>query len=328
MTSTHKEESLRKTKNKLLDENQEVILGIDIGGTKTAVLLGTVTGEVLLRAQFLTKAERAFKEYFDELTGAISQLLMQVKCRVSVISVSVGGPLDVINGIIKSPPNLPTWINIPLKRIISERFNLPVYVEHDGNAGALAEFYFGAGRNHKNVVFLTLGTGFGAGVILDGRLYRGTTFTAGEIGHIRASEEGPFAYGKRGSLEGFCSGAGIEKLAEVMYPAVWGDGITAKELATLAKKGDPNSINVFSVSGKFLGRAFAILADLLNPEIIILGGLGFRLRDLIIRPAMEEFEKEALPESFGACSIVPAELDERIGDVAALCAAIDQGNFI
>lgn len=315
-------------KNKLSDENQEVILGIDIGGTKTAVLLGTVTGEVLLRDQFLTKAERPFNEYFDELTGVIRQLSMQVKCRVSVISVSVGGPLDVLNGIVKSPPNLPTWINIPIKEIISERFNLPVYIEHDGNAGALAEFYFGAGRGHKNVVFLTLGTGFGAGIILDGRLYRGTTFTAGEIGHIRVSEEGPLAYGKHGSLEAFCSGAGIEKLAKAMYPAVWANGISAKELATLARKGESNSINVFNVSGKFLGRAFAILADLLNPEIIILGGLGFRLGDLIILPAMEEFEKEALPESFGACSVVPAELGEKIGDVSALCAAIHQGNLI
>ncbi len=311
----------------MISGDQKIILGIDIGGTKTAVLLGTTKAEILYRIQFLTKAERSFEEYFQELTGVINQLLNQTNYKVSAISISIGGPLDVLNGIIKSPPNLSTWVNIPLKKIIAEKFNLNVYVEHDGNAGALAEFYFGAGRNFKNIVFLTLGTGFGSGIILNGKIYRGTSFTAGEIGHIKVSEEGPFAYGKYGSLEAFCSGAGIKKLAKEMFPKVWKPDIATKELASFAKNGDQNAKEIFSISGKYLGRAFAILADLLNPERIILGGLGFRLGDLIIHPAMEEFKKEALAEAFNVCSIVPAELDENIGDVAALCAAIDQGSF-
>ncbi|MHB8578280.1 MAG: ROK family protein [Ignavibacteriaceae bacterium] len=303
------------------------ILGIDIGGTKTGVVCGTSSGEILFRSQFPTISGRKFQEYFSELRSFISTTLQDSKCDATAISVSVGGPLDVFDGVIKSPPHLPEWSDIPLKQLLHHEFKLPVYIEHDGNAGALAEYFFGAGRGSRSIVFLTLGTGFGAGLILDGRLYRGTSFVAGEIGHIRITDNGPYAYGKQGSLEAYCSGAGIEKLAAIMFPDRWSNGISVRELGDLAKGGDVQAIEVLEISGKYLGRAFALIADFINPQKIILGGLGFRLGSLLTRTAIEEFKREALRESFEVCEVVPAQLDERIGDLASICAAIDQGGI-
>ncbi len=305
----------------------ELILGLDIGGTKTAVVVGTSHGDVLSRVEFQIRGDLPFEKQLEILCDSISRTLGETDLRPAAISVSIGGPLDVLEGIIKSPPNLPGWVNIPLKSLLSKRFKLPVYVEHDGNAGALAEYFFGAGRGSKSIVFLTLGTGFGAGIILDGRLYRGRSFVAGEIGHIRIAEDGPDCYGKRGSLEGYCSGNGISKLAALMFPERWSAPLSTRELAELARTGDDQAMKVFETSGRYLGRAFAMLADMLNPEKIVLGALGFRLGPLILEPAMEVFRKEALREAVDVCEIVRAQLGEKIGDIASLCAAIDQGGM-
>lgn len=303
------------------------ILGLDIGGTKSAVVCGTAEGEILSRTEFPTEAGGPFQDYFQRLCEAISATLRSMEDEPKAISVSIGGPLDVLQGIIMSPPNLPGWDDIPLKQLLKDRFNLPVYVEHDGNAGALAEYYFGAGKGKRSVVFLTLGTGLGAGLILDGRLYRGTSYVAGEIGHIRIADDGPESYGKKGSLEGYCSGNGIEKLASILFPKRWPDPVSTRELGALAKKGDADAVEVFSTSGRYLGRGLAIIADLINPEMIILGALGVRMGPLLMKAAMEVFKKESLSEASNVCEIVPARLGEKIGDIAALCAAIDQGGM-
>ncbi|MCK5573652.1 MAG: ROK family protein, partial [Bacteroidetes bacterium] len=179
--------------------NQPVIVGLDVGGTKTASLCGSMSGEILWKTEALTGAQRGFKPVFDQIVALAEEALSMASGNAVALSVSIGGPLDVLRGVINSPPNLPGWENVPLKTLLMEKFALPVFVEHDGNAGALAEFFFGAGKGFKNIVFLTMGTGFGAGLILDGRLYRGTTDVAGEIGHIRIAEDGPDCYGKTGS---------------------------------------------------------------------------------------------------------------------------------
>jgi glucokinase len=304
-----------------------MILGLDIGGTKSAVVLGTARGEIQWRMQFATVPERGFQRVFDELTQAAREGMQHSAGKVEAISVSIGGPLDVLKGVIKSPPNLPGWESIPLKQLLRDRFSLPVFVEHDGNAGALAEFFFGAGRGFRNIIFITMGTGFGVGLILDGKLYRGTTDIAGEVGHIRVAEDGPLCYGKKGSLEGFGSGTGIAKLARAMFPAVWTESATVIDVYAAWKDGSREARQVFERAGTFLGRGFAMFADLLNPERIILGGLGMRIGDAFLPTAERIFREEALPQAADACKIVPAALGERIGDVASLCAALDQGGL-
>jgi glucokinase len=308
--------------------SENLILGLDIGGTKTAVVLGSPRGEIIWRKQFPTRPERGFTIVFAELTTNIATALRSANENVAAISVSIGGPLDVLKGIIKSPPNLPGWTNIPLKKLLAERFNLPVYIEHDGNAGALAEFYFGTGKGFRNIIFITMGTGFGAGLILNGQLYRGTSDTAGEIGHIRIAEDGPLCYGKAGSLEGFGSGTGIAKLAQMMYPEIWNESTTVIEVYHAHQDGSKEALDVFTYAGYYLGRGLAILADTLNPERIILGGIGMRLGEALLAPAKRMFYEEALPQAAEVCEIVPAQLGEAIGDIASLCAAFDQGKLL
>ena len=203
-----------------------------------------------------------------------------------------------------------------------------MFVEHDGNAGALAEFYFGAGRGFRNIVFLTMGTGLGAGLILGGKVYRGTTDTAGELGHIRIAEDGPQCYGKSGSLEGYGSGTGMAKLAHIMFPSLWNDLATVSDVYSAWKEGSPEAQQVFEKAGFYLGRGFALIADLINPERIILGGLGVRIADAFMPTAERVLRQEALSQAGAACSIVPAQLGEAIGDVASLCAALDQGELM
>jgi glucokinase len=304
------------------------IIGVDIGGTKTAVVEGTDSGEILRRIQFATAPVRGVQAVFEELVTTVLKLKDSAGITPAAISVSIGGPLDVMQGVILSPPNLPGWDRVPLKRMLEDRCGLPVYVEHDGNAGALAEWFFGAGKGARSLVFLTMGTGFGAGLILDGRLYRGVSDVAGELGHVRIAEVGPDCYGKAGSLEGYASGTGISRLAAMLYPSRWPDAPDMIALADAARAKDQDALHVFAVASKYFGRGLAMIADMLNPERIVLGGLGMRLMDILVTPALRVFDDEALPRAATACTIVPAALGESIGDLASLCAAFDQGHIL
>jgi glucokinase len=305
---------------------EPMILGLDIGGTKTAVVLGGRHGGILHRTEFLARPGHGFEPAFAELCEHIQRLrgpALAAGEPPSVVSVSIGGPLEIERGIIHAPPNLLDWVDIPLKSLLAERTGLPVYIEHDGNAGALAEWYFGAARGARNAIFLTMGTGFGGGLILNGQLYRGTCDLAGEVGHVRIAENGPVAYGKAGSWEAFCGGAGIARWAAQRFPGRWGEAeVTARDVAELAHAGDPDALAVVHEVGRYLGRGLAILLDVLNPEVIVIGSLAVRLGELVLGPARAELQREALPGAVAACRIVPAQLGERLGDVAALCAAI------
>ena len=319
---------------------RETILGLDIGGTKFAVLegrqcpaqgreyaaQGTASAEILVREQYPTETERGFEDTFKRLCAAAERLLSkarQMGRKPVAISVSIGGPLDIAKGIIYSPPNLPGWDAIPLKDLLQQRFDLPVYVEHDGNAGALAEWRFGAGIGARNLVFLTMGTGLGGGIILNGSLYRGASDLAGEVGHMRIAPEGPLAYGKRGSWEGYCAGPAFAALAHALYPQRWGGMVETPEIVRLALAGDPDALAVVERVATYLGQGLAILADILNPEIIVIGSMAVRLGETLLAPARRAMKEEALPGAYAACRVVPAKLGGRIGDVAALCAAIE-----
>ncbi len=304
------------------------IIGLDIGGTKTAVVEGSDEGRILRRLQFATAPQRGFDAVFNDIVNGVETIQKSAANTPAAISVAIGGPLDVLQGVVHSPPNLPGWDAIPLKKLLADRFALPVYVEHDGNAGALAEWYFGAGKGARSLVFLTMGTGFGAGLILDGRLYRGASDVAGEVGHVRIAEDGPDCYGKAGSLEGYASGTGITRLAHSQFPRRWPLPPDMIQLAVAARSGDPDALHVFATASRYFGRGLAMIADTLNPERIVLGGLGMRLMDILVEPALRIYKEEVLPQAASVCSIVPAALGESIGDIACLCAAFDQGQLL
>lgn len=305
----------------------QTILGIDIGGTKTAVVLGTIQGKILSRAEMLTPDDQPFEVALNAINKLVYRFLentdQQGFSAPFAISVAIGGPLDIDRGIIYSPPHLPFWDNVPLKDRLQAQFDLPVYIEHDGNAGALAEFYFGAGRGTRSMLFLTLGTGLGAGMILDGELYRGATDTAGEVGHIRVAETGPDMYGKTGSWEGLCSGAGLAKLAHQYAPQVWAPDITTQEIIQRALAGDSLAQDLIVEVGTWLGKGMAILVDILNPERIVVGTLGVVLGELLLVPARKALAQEALSRPAQICQVVQAQLGNALGDVSALMAVIE-----
>lgn len=247
---------------------------------------------------------------------------------VVALSVAVGDPLRIREGLLLNPPHLPGWHNIHLKRRLVEGFpGLPVYVEHDGNAGALAEFRFGAGRERRglrHLVFLTFGTGLGAGFVLNGKILHGASDTAGEVGHWRLATEGPEGFGKRGSWEGFASGAGLVQLASLRFPRRWQPDTPIRELVEAMLADDDEALAVASEAGARMGEGLALLVDALNPQLIVLGSLGVVLGDRVLQSARQVLAQEALPQAVAACDIVSAALGTRIGDVASLMAALSE----
>ena len=289
------------------------IIGIDIGGTKCAVSV-LRAGVVREMARFAT---RDFATTFRRLQQEVQTLAPGPDV---VFGISCGGPLDAKRGVILCPPNLPGWVDIAICPAFTEVFGGRAFLMNDANASALADWHFGAGRGCQHMVFLTAGTGMGAGLILNGRLYEGATGDAGEVGHLRLRPDGPLGFGKYGSFEGFCSGGGIARLAVELG---WKQpGATLKDIAAAAAAGDALALRVMDVAGERLGEALAVLIDTLNPERIILGGFFPRCGELL-RPAMNRaLAAESLPGPRAACRILPAVLGETIGSNAAIAVAL------
>lgn len=346
-----------------------ILAGIDIGGTKCAVSLGRVTGgevEILEKVRFSTpttpgetieKFIRTLDELLEQLARgakvAVSdsglkdrgsepqacdtKVLQDPDTKLQAIGISAGGPLNSKKGLILSPPNLPGWDEIDIVSPFKNHYQVPVSLQNDANAGALAEWKWGAGQGAENMLFLTFGTGMGAGLILNGALYAGTNDLAGEVGHIRLAEDGPVGYGKAGSFEGFCSGGGIARLAEKMVceqiiagnpPAfcrTWAEleTITAQKVGEAAQAGDPLALEIFKIVGEKLGHGLAILMDILNPQKIVIGSIYGRQQNLLEPVVMEVLRREALRGALEQCQILPAGLGERIGDFASLSVAFD-----
>ena len=310
-----------------------MFLGIDIGGTKTAVCTADNNGKILDKIKFETTDWRST---LDRVITEGRKLLGGE--RPKAIGISCGSPQDAKTGMILEPPNLPGWVDVPVCKMMSEAFLAPARLMNDANACALAEWRFGAGKGTKNMVFLTFGTGMGAGVILDGRLYEGTTESAGEVGHMRLEKEGPTGYGKAGSFEGFCSGGGIKQLGIAyakealdrgLSPAYARsaselDTVSAKTIADAAHAGDETALKVYKEVSKRLGQGLSVIMDLYNPEAIVIGSIFVRAEDLL-REAMEaEIQKEALSKTSGVCRVLPAALGEALGDYAAIAVAMQE----
>jgi glucokinase len=315
------------------------LFGIDVGGTKSSVSYGTFgDGRLTIIRKIMFKTQGP-KETIAEIENSIDEMMGKYGLGVpdiAAIGISCGGPLDSHAGVIMSPPNLPGWDDIHIVREISNKYmGVSVGIQNDANACALAEWKFGAGRGTKNMVFMTFGTGLGAGLILNGHLYEGTNDNAGEIGHIRLYGFGPIGYGKSGSFEGFCSGGGIAQIARILVreklqmgekPAICPsldklDGIDAKMVAEAARKGDGIAMETYRISGEYLGRGLSILIDVLNPERIVIGSVYARCTDLLEPYSSQIVQREALKNAAAVCKVIPAELGESIGDYAALSVA-------
>jgi glucokinase len=303
--------------------NPELFLGLDIGGTKCAAVIGGRDGQIRDRVQWASLSHRGPQAMIDELCARAEKLL-QSHPGVAAVGASVGGPLDAERGIIQSPPNLPGWNDIPLKTILQDRLRLPARVEHDAAACCLAEFHWGAGRGTSRLIYLTCGTGFGAGLVFDGKIYRGAHGRSLEIGHARFRPDGPEAFGKRGSVESFCAGASLGKLAAWRFPKRWPTPAAAEELAKLWKDADRDATEVIEINAGAVGEVCANLADFLRPDLILLGSLARHLGESWLAIVRARFRAEALPDT-AACRIEPAGLGEDLQDRSALVVAISGG---
>jgi len=324
----------------MTETSGDLFLGIDIGGTKCAVVLGDSSFSIKRKVFFETRVERGYQIILDEFIQHIDSILNGFPAgSLKRIGISCGGPLDSKTGMIYSPPNLPGWDQVPIVEIFRTRYGGPTALQNDANACALAEWMMGAGKGTRNMIFLTFGTGMGAGLILDGNLYSGTNDLGGEVGHIRLAPDGPIGFGKAGSFEGFCSGGGIAQLAKSVVSEKLKNEqvvafcpspemiplIDAKMVALAAQSGDPAAEEIMGISARYLGLGLSILIDVLNPERIVIGSIYAR-NELFFKPLVEKvLQKEAIPSALEVCRIRPAELGDSIGDYAALCVALYQG---
>lgn len=316
-------------------------IGLDIGGTKCAVLLAKLNQgiEILDKIRFDTHAERGFQQAYDRLCAEMENILARNGLdfsRVRAIGISCGGPLDSRRGVIICPPNLPGWENIPLPEMLKQKYGVDAFIQNDANACALVEWKMGAGRGTRDMIFLTMGTGMGAGVIAEGQLLRGHNDMGGEIGHLRLTEDGPVGFYKAGSFEGYTSGGGIgrqaveltEKLVAEGNPPAWirdghsMDEVTAKLMADYAHAGDAQAQAFYAEIGRMLGRGIALLVDAFNPECIVIGSVFVRCEDLLRKSMEAELKKEAIPYSLQDLRVVPASTGESLGDFAGIMVAL------
>lgn len=304
-------------------------IGIDIGGSKCAVILGNENGTVIKKIRFDTGSPNETLNRIISETAEIGS--------ASAIGISCGGPLNSAKGIIMSPPNLVGWDDIHIVKMLEDKLGIPAFLQNDADACALAEWRFGAGVGTQNMVFLTFGTGLGAGLILNGALYTGACGCAGEVGHIRLADYGPVGFGKQGSFEGFCSGSGIAQLGQTMAREMFQQGlhpsfcpspddinaINAKTIAEYAADGCEDAVAVYTQSAKMLGKGLAVIIDILNPEMIVIGSVFARCESLFRDEMQKYIDSECLALSSRTCKVVPALLGESIGDVAAISVAIN-----
>ncbi len=304
--------------------SSHTIVGVDIGGTKTAV-------SVLERNEPVREVERFTTRGSSETLARIIALIKGIDIQPP-FSIGIScGTLGANRGLITKAPNLPGWDDVPIVDLLSSEFGAEAFLLNDAKACALAEWIFGAGQGCQHMAFLTAGTGMGAGLILNGELYLGTG-NAGEVGHIRLAESGPWGHGKLGSFEGFCSGGGIGRLADLRIRDIVRQGgkmplraetaeLTAKDVIAAARKGNNFAINILGESGTYLGQALSILVDVLGLERIVLGSIYLRAQDWL-EPAMRKaLHAEALPDSLRVCEILPAALGEGIGNYGAIAVA-------
>jgi glucokinase len=316
-------------------DDERVLLGIDIGGTKTVVVLARANGDILAESRLEDWASGSWEKDVETLEKH-SKVLMRgsgiPEGAVHAIGLCAPGPLDPVKGIVIDAPNVPGWKNVPLVETLFNAFGVQVLLENDANAAALAEWRFGAGQGARSLIYLTMSTGCGGGLIFEGRLYRGATFQAGEIGHIPVAPGGRLCHcGMRGCLEAYVGGAAIadriredvqagkaEAILELAEDDP--DRISARLWVEALRAGDPYAMAVREDFLEHLVQGLAILTMALDPDTIVLGTILRENPDLFLEDLRERVKANVWP-SMGHVRIEPAQLGSRLPAYAALCVA-------
>jgi glucokinase len=321
------------------EEQGSPVLAVDIGGTKIITAIIADNGQMVAKDRCLTLADEGVQSVIDRLLSAIDSLLKRNNMEPSQldsIGMAAAGVIDSARGLIALSPNLPGWRDIPLGGIVRDRYGVDAFLVNDASAAALGEHRFGAGRGVSNLILLTLGTGIGGGIIINGEMYDGTRGSAGEIGHMVIDVNGPAcACGNRGCLEALASGIAVAREAKrrisqgeksSLVTMVGGkiEEITAEKVGTAAQHGDSLAMEIISSTANYLGIGLANLVNIFNPEIIVLGGGMANLGALLLDPARRVVAEKALPISAQTVRIVTAQLGNEAGIYGAAAFAREQ----
>ncbi len=317
--------------------NDSVYIGIDLGGTTLKGAIVSATGEILYEIRIETE-QQSSQHLFNQIVEAVQTLKNDERAsgRAMAIGIGVPGLVNRKTNRIEVMPNLPNLSEIDLIGELSQETGLPVTLDNDANAAAYAELQVGAARGRKEVFFVTLGTGIGAGLIINGRIYRGALGFAGEFGHMTIDPEGiECGCGNIGCLETIASGPNIvrrtrerlyrDRTSSLSRLAIPRDReFTAEDIARAAREGDEMAQVMMERTGMFLGIAIAAVINLLNVEMVVLGGGVMDAGDLILKPTIKETRRRAFPPSFNSCDMVIAKLGPSAGMIGAALLARDQ----
>ncbi len=305
-------------------------IGIDVGGTNVKIALVNEKGNIIYSNSIPTRAEMGYEYTINNMKEAISELIKETKSdakNIEGIGFGFPGQIDYQKGIVRLAPNIPGWVEVPIAEIIEKEFGIPTRVDNDVRCAALGELNYGAGIGCENLICITVGTGIGSGLIINGKLVRGASNAAGEIGHIKLEMNGgPLCgCGDRGCLEAFASGPSIVAMAEeyikggksTKYRELANPDITPYIVSEAAKQGDPVAKRIFTIMGEYIGIGLASVVNLLNPEKIIIGGGVAAAGDLLLNPIKENLIKRAMPIAGAAVEIVPAQLGNTAGVIGA-----------
>ncbi|HAA37362.1 MAG TPA: transcriptional regulator [Firmicutes bacterium] len=305
---------------------------LDVGGTKIYTVLADANKQIIARQKTATLAEAGPEKVIKQLIATVRQLMKTEQlqdAQLAAVGVCIAGFYDWHNRILVHSPNLPGWSNVPLEEILAAEFAVPARVENDANAAAVGEVSFGAGRNHNNVVFVTISTGIGAGLIINGQLYRGSSGVAGEIGHFIVQPDGPrCGCGQQGCLETVASGTAIGRQGQkaaacgqsallqslVSEPAA----VTAQEVFKAARLGDPAAQKILHEALTYLGLTLVNIVNLLNPSAVILGGGVTAAGDEILLSLRKIIAEHAVSAAAKAVQLKLAALGEEAGVLGML----------
>jgi glucokinase len=311
---------------------QKAVLAVDVGGTK--ILIATVLpgGEIISRKYYLTEADRGARAVIKKLSLNVNRIVAQARSsntKLAGIGIAVAGILDTRRGIVTTSPNLPGWSNIPIRNLIADGADLPTFLINDANAAALGEYRFGTGTGFDNMLYVTVSTGIGGGIIANGELYDGANGCAGEFGHMTIVPDGPECHcGNFGCLEALASGWAIAREAitrirngEMSYIIELVDGkienITAEVVAAAARKDDRLACEIVDKAAGYLGIGLANLVNIFNPELIVIGGGLSKMGNMLLRPACRIIRKRAFKLPAKTVRIVRARLGGNAGIVGA-----------
>lgn len=307
-------------------------LGIDLGGTKTALAVADAAGRVYARSRRPSELSGDPDRDVARLIADCRALLAEAGEGVQGVGISAPGPIDPARGALVSPPNLPGWEDVPLRDAVAAALDLPVWLENDANAAALAEWRFGAGRGCQDMVYLTMSTGIGAGLVLGGRLHTGASGLSGELGHVPVEWDGvPCACGRRGCFEAHAGGAAwtarlrdeAPGSSRVVALAGARERVTPEHVVAAAREGDAYALAELERYNGWLVRALVTLVFLLAPQVIVLGTIPSAAGDtLCLDPVREAVRARVWPQLAAGLRIEPSALGERLPDLAGLCVAL------